>query len=185
MNRDENENMQWFVLRDLKRPNAKLPAYEDLPRRGFKVFTPKKIQLVQRNGRRIKESVPYIRDLLFVHAKKEELDTLIRETSTLQYRYVKGEAYCSPMIVRGPEMERFITAVSTFKNPQFFRPEEIRQSMIGAKIRIISEGPMHNMEGNLLKIAGSGKKRLFVSIPDLLATAVEITSADYVEVIGC
>ena len=30
----------WFVMRDLKRPNAKLPAYIQLEQEGIEVFTP-------------------------------------------------------------------------------------------------------------------------------------------------
>lgn len=183
MSPSEKNMDQWFVLRDLKRPNAKLPAYVELPQLGLEVFTPMKVQLAVKKGKRIKENVPVVRDLIFVRATKGTLDPVIRDIPTLQYRFVKGQAYCTPMTVERREMERFIAAVTTFKHPQFFRPEEIRPSMIGARIKIISGGPMHNMEGNLLKIAGSGKKRLIVEIPELLATAVEITTADYIEIL--
>ena len=35
----------WYVMRDLKRANAKLPAYKQLLNEHFEVFTPMKEQL--------------------------------------------------------------------------------------------------------------------------------------------
>lgn len=34
------EPMHWFVMRDLKRPNAKEPAYKQLGELSIEVFTP-------------------------------------------------------------------------------------------------------------------------------------------------
>lgn len=178
-----NNEPLWFVLRDLKRANSKSPAYKVLAEEGFEVYTPMQTRIAERNGKRIKETVPVIRDLVFIHTTRELLDPLIKKTPTLQYRYVKGMPQGTPMIVPTQQMETFIGAISNFSNPQYLRPEDITQSMIGAKIRIISNGVMNNREGHLLKVVGSRKKRMLVSIPELLVAAVEITSADYIEVI--
>lgn len=174
---------QWFVLRDLKRANAKLPAYKELSEAGFEVFTPMRTQVAERRGRRIKETVPVIRDLLFVHTTRDELDPAVAATKTLQYRFMKGKAHCTPMVVPTAEMEMFIAAINKSKSPEYLRPEDVTPAMIGSRIRIITAGPMNNREGHLIKIAGSNKRRLLVEIPDLLLAAVEISTADYVEII--
>ena len=57
----------WFVMRDLKRTNAKLPAYKLLEDEHFEVFTPMKERLSIRGGKRVREKVPFIQDLFFVH----------------------------------------------------------------------------------------------------------------------
>ena len=41
----------WYVMRDLKRANAKLPAYKQLLNEHFEVFTPMKEQLSVHGGR--------------------------------------------------------------------------------------------------------------------------------------
>lgn len=173
----------WFVLRDLKRHNAKLPAFRQLAEMGFKVFTPLNSQIVTRGTKRIKESVPVVRDLLFVYSNKNQLDEVISHTETLQYRFVKGAPYCTPMTVPTKEMNHFITAVNSIDTPHYYTPEEITPQMYGANIRMICEGPMNAVEGRLLKIKGSGKKRLLVELPGLLAAAIEIDKTDYVEII--
>lgn len=63
----------WYVMRDLKRANAKLPAYKQLLNEHFEVFTPMKEQLSVHGGKRTREEVPFIQDLLFVHDTQEAL----------------------------------------------------------------------------------------------------------------
>ena len=99
----------WYVMRDLKRPNAKLPAYRYLTDEGLEVFTPMCWRLYTRQGRRIREERPFLSDLLFVHTTRPVLDAYVESVSTLQYRYLRG-GYCLPMTVGDAEMERFIRA---------------------------------------------------------------------------
>lgn len=51
----------WYVMRDLKRANAKLPAYKQLLNEHFEVFTPMKEQLSVHGGKRTREEVPLSR----------------------------------------------------------------------------------------------------------------------------
>lgn len=74
-------------MRDLKRPNAKLRAYQQLSDAGFTVFTPMVTRVSERNGKRIRETVPFIFDLLFVYSTRSDLDPVVDHMDTLQYRY--------------------------------------------------------------------------------------------------
>ena len=96
----------WYVMRDLKRANAKLPAYKQLSNENFEVFTPMKEQLSVRGGKRIREDVPFIRDLFFVHGTREAIDPFVEKYSTIQYRFQKGGGYKNPMTVADRDMER-------------------------------------------------------------------------------
>lgn len=106
------DTKQWFVLRDLTRPIAKLPGYMRVQQAGLEVFTPMKWVVGIVAGRKTRRKTPVIHDLLFVHATRDELDPLIDKTDTLQYRFIKGAAYRQPMTVRPGEMERFIAAAT-------------------------------------------------------------------------
>lgn len=154
----------WFVLRDLTRPNAKHPAYRLLEEKGIEVFTPMRWQLVERKGKRIREEVPLLHDLLFAHTTRTCMDSIVEEISTLQYRYLRG-GYRKPMTVGHAEMNRFIRAVHSDDSPRYFLVEELTPAMYGRMIRI---------EGRLLSIRGSRVKRLIVEIPGLLVAAVEV-----------
>ena len=179
----ESENMTvcWFAMRDLKRSNAKLPAWKLLKSKGFEVFTPFKWRLrTLRNGTKRREKVPYMQDLLFVRSTRCELDPIVGKTPTLQYRFVFG-SWCEPMIVRNADMERFIAAVSSSESALYYRPDEITPAMCGRSVRIVG-GPLDGYEGKLLKIRGLRIKRLLIELPNLLTVGVEV-NPEYVQLL--
>ncbi len=171
---------QWYVMRDLKRANAKRPAYLQLQEEGFEVFTPMKWRLSVSGGRNVRQEVPFIPDLLFVHASREVLDPAVERTSTLQYRFVRG-GYCEPMVVEHGEMERFIRAVRSTESPRFYLPEEITPSMLGRRVRIVG-GPLNDYEGRLVAVKGTRARHLLVELPSLLAVSVRV-DGEFIEFI--
>ena len=170
----------WYVMRDLKRANALLPAYKMLREMGFEVFTPMRWQLTVRQGQRVRKEVPYMSDLLFVHDSRQNLEPVVERTPTLQFRFVRN-AYCRPMVVRDEDMARFIYAVSNTESVRYYRPGEITSEMFGREIRIIG-GPLDGYEGRLLKVRGARTRRLIVELPDLLTVGVEV-NPDYIQLI--
>lgn len=164
--------MQWFVMRDLKRHNAKHPAYKMLGDMRLEVFTPMVWKLFVRGGKREPLEVPFMQDLLFVHTTRRTLDPIVEMTETLQYRFLRGTYYV-PMTVREDDMNRFIRAVEASKSPRFYALSDITPSMVGKKVRIIG-GPLDGYEGRLQKMQGSAVKRLFVELPDWVVASVEV-----------
>lgn len=164
------ESPQWFVMRDLKRGNAKQPAYKLLDELKIRFFTPMVWKLRIRQG--IRQQVPFIPDLLFVYDSRKVLDPIVERIATLQYRFVKGGNH-QPMTVRNADMERFIRAVDAMNNPCFYTPEELKPDMLGKNVRIVG-GLLDGYEGRLQKMQGSRIKRLFVELPNFLTAAVEV-----------
>lgn len=176
----DDEQKYWFVMRDLKRPNAKLPAYKQLADEHYEVFTPMKWILKTRHGKRTREKVPFMQDLLFVHGKKSEIDKVVERTPTLQFRYQRG-GICKNMIVRDADMERFIYAVSVSENPKYYLPEEITADMQGRMIQIIG-GKLDGYIGTLLTTRGSKNKRLLIELPEFFSVGVEVNS-EYIKLL--
>ena len=121
---DGEDKPQWFVMRDLKRPNALRPAYIDLADKGFEVFTPLRNVLKDNRGRSIRTTAPFIPDLLFVRSTRPALDREVAATPTLQYRFVRGKAANTPLTVRDEDMDRFVKAVRTVDNPNYYTPDD-------------------------------------------------------------
>lgn len=167
-------------MRDLKRANAKNPAYKQLEEQGMEVFTPLQWRLVTVRGKRQRVQVPFMTDLLFIHDERSHIDPVVELTPTLQYRYVRG-SYCMPMTVDERDMERFMQAISLADNPQYYTPQELSTKMLGRTVRII-DGPFNGFEGKLLTIRGSRKRRLMIEIPNLIAVAVEV-QPEYIELV--
>lgn len=170
--KETTELRQWFVMRDLKRGNAKQPAYKLLGELKIRFFTPMVWKLRIRQGKRVRQQVPFMPDLLFVYDSRKVLDPLVEQIATLQYRFIKG-GNRHPMTVRNADMERFIRAVDAMNNPCFYTPEEINPDMLGKKVRIVG-GLLDGYEGCLQKMQGSRIKRLFVELPNLLTATVEV-----------
>ncbi len=174
------EAVKWYAMRDLKRSNAKEPAYKLFESKKKEVFTPMIWKLVTVRGKKMRTEVPFIPDLLFVRDSRQNLDPVVDDTETLQYRYVKG-GYRVPMVVPDAEMERFILAVKSSKEPKFFQPDEITPQMYGRRIRIVG-GQLDTYEGFLLTTRGSKVKRLLVELKGFLAAGVEV-NPEYIELL--
>ena len=177
---NNKKSVRWFVMRDLKRANCKRPAHRLLKEKNVEVFTPMKWRLSVIQGKKVRQEIPCIPDLLFVHDCREHLDPLVEEIVTVQYRWVRG-SYREPMVVSDADMERFIHAVSQSESPKYYLPEEITPAMVNRKIRIVG-GPFDGYEGTLLTTRGSKVKRLLVELPSLLSVGVEV-NPDYIQFI--
>lgn len=168
--------MRWYVLRDLKRANAKRPNYLMLRERGFDVYMPTTRVRVAAGPRRGQMAeVPVLPSMIFVHSTAEALAPEVELTNTLQFRYVPG-GYLKAMVVPDDDMQRFIRATSSESYIESLLPEDIKPGMLGQKVRI-QGGALDGMEVTLLKIRGVRKKRAIVEIPGLVAAVVEIELA--------
>lgn len=179
--RHNDEQIYWFVMRDLKRSNAKLPAYKQLRSENIEVFTPMKWRLRTKDGKRIREEIPFIQDLLFVHGSRDAIDPIVRKTPTLQYRFSKGDGYCNPMTVPNDDMERFIHAINASDNPKYYLPDEITPDMCRRSIHIVG-GSLDGYVGKLLTVRGSKTKRLLVELPGFFSASV-VVNPDFIEFI--
>lgn len=160
-------------MRDLKRTNAKKPGYKQFEEQHIEVFTPMKYCLKDKNGKQVRERVPFIQDLLFVHNSREVIDPIVQRTPTIQYRYCKGGEYRNPMTVNDTDMERFIYAVNASDNPKFYLSDEITPEMCKRRIRIIG-GTLNGYEGFLSAVRGSKVKRLLVQLPEFFSVGIEV-----------
>ena len=177
----KEEPKSWFVMRDLKRSNAILPAYKLLQELGVTYYTPMHWKIIARGARKQREYVPFIQDLLFVYETRKNLDAIVAKNPTLQYRFVKGGAYREAMVVSEKEMNRFMHAVGSVGNPRYYLPSEITPSMCKHRIRIVG-GSMDGYEGTLLAVRGSRVKHLLVQLSTYLVAAVEV-NPEYIQLL--
>lgn len=172
---------RWYVMRDLKRSNALMPAYKQLAEAGIEVFTPMVSRLFTSNGLRIKKEVPVIQDLLFVNDSRQNIDAIVAKTPTLQYRFKKGGKFGEVLVVPDDEMAKFIDATHATNNPKFYSAEEVSTLMCGRTIRMVG-GTLNGYEGKLQTVRGSKKKRLLITLPSLMAVSLSIND-EYIELL--
>lgn len=180
-----NAKSCWYVLRDLKRSNAKDPAYKVLQSERYglqdKIFTPMVQRKVKFFGKESVQWVPYMSDLLFVYENRLVLDSIIETIPTLQYRFTKGNGYNNPLIVRNEDMATFIEAVKCSERVEYIKPEEISVQMYGSRIRVIG-GALSGVEGRLLKRRGKRTKSLILELPGVLSALISV-EAEYIQLI--
>lgn len=176
-----NELPIWYVMRDLRRANAKEHAVDILAARGYEVFTPLVVRTKKVGAQKVTVKRPFITDLLFVHATRMALDPVVSELDFLQYRFVRGGRMGEVMQVREDEMQAFMRAVSSDAPFQYFKPEEVSPAMYGKKIRIVG-GTLDGLEGRLMSRRGSKVRRLLVDMGGLLSAGVEV-EPEYIQLV--
>lgn len=172
----KHDNRKWYVLRDLKRANAKVRSYQTLMRKGFEVFTPLRWVRETLAGKQVMVERPVIPDLLIVHSTEKKLAPFVNDENKLQYRFVRGGIE-KKMVVKDAEMERFKQAASEASSIDYYKPEEFDPSHIGEKITIHG-GQFDGEEGILLRVDGKAKKKLVVRLANLFVAVIELKESE-------
>ena len=77
----------------------------------------------------------------------------------------------TPITVPQKQMDDFIRANKESKETKFLTVNEIPLSARNSTVRIVS-GPLQGVEGMLLGIRGTSRKRLIIELPHFLAISV-------------
>lgn len=127
--------------------------------------------------------VPVIHNLIFVHATGDE----IREAKTciayLQYMMDRCGEKEIPVIVPDRQMEAFMQICNSCKDDIEYLSGQDTLLLKGDKVRIIA-GILKGHEGTLVKVPGSRKRRVAVSIDGIIGVTTASILPGMLEVIG-
>lgn len=159
-------------MRDLKRANAKLPAYKQLLNEHFEVFTPMKEQLSVHGGKRTREEVPFIQDLLLFMIPRKLLIRLwksIPRYSIVSRREVVTKSddcrWCGHGAVH--------TCCKCVEKSEILSSWRI-DTLYVRTAHPYCRRPLDGYEGKLLTVRGSKTKRLLVELPEFFSVGVEV-----------
>lgn len=167
----KKDQKHWYAMRDLKRRNAKEPAYLMLKDKVAQVYTPMVKRTVVVRGKRQVIDIPFVADLLFVYDSRAVIDPIVERTRTLQYRFARGGAQGTPIVVRDEDMESFMAVTQGSEPFKYYSMEEVSDALCGKDIVIVG-GELDGCRGKLMTVRGTRKKRLVVSLGGLLAAGV-------------
>lgn len=173
--------LQWFAMSATFRRELKARALLDDA--GIECFIPMKYMAVtKRNGHRAKELVPAVHNLIFVHARQEEIQEIKKDIPFLQWLTHPSEGRNLPIIVPDRDMEQFIQ-VTRDSNEKlvYLRPDEIDLRK-GTPIRILG-GPFNGIEGTFIKIQGHRNRRVVVMLKNIIGVAMAEITPDLIEVL--
>ena len=173
--------LQWFAMSATFRRELKARALLDDA--GIECFIPMKYMAVtKRNGRKAKELVPAVHNLIFVHADKEQIQDIKKDIPWLQWLTRSSDGRNVPIIVPDRDMEQFIQ-VTRDSNEKlvYLRPDEIDLRK-GTPIRILG-GPFNGIEGTFIKIQGHRNRRVVVMLKNIIGVAMAEVTPDLIEVL--
>lgn len=174
----QEEVQQWYAMRATYR--RELEAVRRLEAAGLGCFIPMQYHFRLKRGRRVRELVPVVRNLLFVHARQRELQKMKRELFYLQY--ITDTRSHEKIIVPDIQMQRFIAVAGTYSDQLlYFQPGELNLSK-GTKVRITG-GEFAGYEGTFLKVKGARDRRVVIAVEGVIAVALATVHPDLIEVI--
>lgn len=143
---------------------------EYLDRNGIENFLPmQETILTGRDGKRIKQTVPVIHNLLFVHSSRNTIDRFKEELeASIPTRYYMDRETHSPLTVPESDMQNFIAVAGTQNEQLLYLPITELHLRQGDRVRITG-GIFEGVEGEFLRLKGD--RRVIVRIPGLMAVA--------------
>lgn len=166
----------WYAMRATYR--RELDAMARLKSASLGCFIPMQYHFRLRHGRRVKELVPVVRNLLFVHARPSDLRRVKDELPYLQY--ITDTRSHEKIIVPDAQMRHFIAAAGTYSDQLlYFRPEEVNLSK-GTRVRVTG-GDFAGREGVFVKVKGARDRRVVIAIEGVIAVALATIHPDLIE----
>ena len=175
----QEPSVQWYAMRATYR--RELDAMSRLKSASLGCFIPMQYHFRLRHGRRVKELVPVVRNLLFVHARPAELRRVKEEIPYLQY--ITDTRSHEKIIVPDAQMRHFIAVAGTYSDQLlYFRPEEVNLAK-GTRVRVTG-GDFAGREGVFVKVKGARDRRVVIAIEGVIAVALATIHPDLIEPIG-
>ena len=155
-----------------------LDAMHRLKEAGMGCFIPMQYHFRLKRGRRVRELVPAVRNLLFVHALPSELKRMKLELPYLQY--ITDTRSHEKIIIPDVQMQRFIAVAGTYDDQLlYFQPGELNLAK-GTRVRITG-GEFAGYEGTFLKVKGARDRRVVIAVEGVIAVALAVIHPDLIE----
>lgn len=169
--------VSWFAMRVTY--NREFKAKEFLDKVGLENYLPVRETVRIKSSRKVKENVPVIRGLIFVHGLQSDIQEVKAKIPYLQYIVDRNG---NKIIVPDRQMNLFISVTSSCDDKLlYFTADELNLSK-GQRVRIIG-GEFEGYEGVFLKVRGSSRRCFVVAIEGVVAVALASVSREMIEVI--
>lgn len=178
----ETEPLLWYAMRATYGRN--LAAKRMLDEAGVESYIPMHYVVTSdRRGRKVKNYVPVVKDLIFVHAGLSVINLIKADAEYLRNIYIPtGEGKKQIVVVPDEDMQNFMKVTSSMNEGLlFFSPDEINLSK-GTRVRIHG-GQFDGLEGTFIKVRGARDRRVVVDVAGVIVVATCTIKCDLVEVL--
>lgn len=168
----------WYAMRATYRRSS--AARELLDKENIRCFIPMRYELHLVKGRRVRELVPVVHNLLFVYATSSQIQSVKAKAEYLQY--IVNSRSGEKIIVPEDQMLRFIAVAGTYNEQLlWFQSGEVNLAK-GSKVRVIG-GEFEGLEGVFVKVKGARDRRVVVAIQGVIAVAMATIHPSLIEAI--
>lgn len=173
---DKQTERHWYAMRATYR--REMEAVRLCKEEGVGCFVPMQYVIRAKRGRKVRELVPVVHNLLFVHGSAVEIRRVKERVGYLQY-ITDSRSGCK-IIVPDDQMRRFIAVAGTYNDHLlYFHPEELNLAR-GTRVRITG-GDFEGQEGIFIKVRGARDRRVVVAIQGVIAVAMATIHPDLIE----
>lgn len=156
---------KWFAIRVTY--NREMKVKRELDSIHIENFLPMKSKIIFRGEKKIKELVPAIHNLIFLHTTKEQLKEY-KATTTLPIRYIMNRETREPITIPDYQMSNFIAVAGNAAEQIVYLDPNLSNFKKGDKVRVIG-GVFEGAEGYFMRIKGD--RRVVVCINGIAAVA--------------
>lgn len=173
-----NETL-WYPIRVTYSQEMKIK--ELMTAQEIESFIPMEYREKERNGRKMRQLVPVIHNLIFIHTCKRKIDEIKAENMYSYIRYLTNPTTNTPIIVPEKQMTDFIAVAGTpDEQIMFLGPTEVNLQK-GDRVRITG-GIWEGVEGTFLRIKRG--LRVVISIDGIMTVATASLHPSLVEKIN-
>ena len=169
----EENGKQWFAMRATYGRN--MMAQRQLESWGLESFVPTR-QLTKKRGHSVKTNiVPIVRDLIFVHSTKEDVQEAKAKIDYLHYITRPVEGRNTPIEVPTEQMEQFMLFCEC--GGEVVASGDEVEFRVGERVRV-AQGALKGIEGRLVKIQGRRARCFTVYIEGVCTAMLELRKED-------
>lgn len=180
--RNSSQSPVWFAM---SAPFGRvLKAKALLDSKSVKSFVPMKYEMISdKEGNKSRKLVPAISNLLFAYTTKENIQSIKKNVSFLQYLVKREDDRNLPIIVPDYQMEQFIKVCDTHdERLRYLAPDEINLDK-GTPVKIIGS-TFDGVEGLFVRVEGKRKKQVVVLVQGVTAVVLAEFTDGYLQVIN-
>lgn len=182
MSKPGRDEAVWYVIRVHNKTLDKV--MKRLDELSVRTFLPMCMDVTMENGKRVKKQVPALKDFIFIHSSVMEITRLIEsECIPLSFYYSHySHVQHDALWVGEREMDEFMRAVSSYDRRPHVHPCGEASLRKGLRVRVLS-GPLAGLEGDYLQLKRGQKKRLVLTLADLVVVDLVLAPEDLIEIL--
>lgn len=176
---DKDKTVQWYAMSAIYRSELKVKDYLDS--RGIECYVPMTEAMRLRRGRKVKEKVPAVCNLIFVHSDSQTINNVKTVQPRLQFKTMPIEGHNERIVIPDAQMAEFIKVSSSSILEKEYVDPLILNLQAGQKVKVtLPDG--NQIIGTFMTLKKK-KKTIVVNAGSVIAIAFD-GDGKTIEVLG-